>query len=134
MLAALGLGAALAALAAAVSGPPRGAVTDERAKAPAPPVAPPLTSSAVRPRTVVVTAGRRPLERVELRRGDHVALVVRVSRPGDVDLEGLGLTQSATPAAPAIFDVLVEHARAHAIVFRPVVGGREPVGTLVVRG
>ena len=134
MLAALGLGAALAALAAAVSSPPRGVVTDERAKAPGPPAAPPSTSSAVRPRTVVVTAGRRPPQRVELRRGDHAALEVRVSRPGDVDLEGLGLTQSATPAAPAMFDVLVEHPGTHAIFFRPVVGGHEPVGTLVVRG
>jgi hypothetical protein len=63
----------------------------------------------------------------------HVRLRVNVPAPGDVDVHGLGLTESAAPLAPAVFDVLADDPGVYRITFRPVRGRRRDIGALVVR-
>ena len=127
-LLALAVGVAVAALAAAVarspgSGPP--------SEAPAPPAG--ASRDAARPQSIELHAGARPPRRIATRVGSRVLLRVEVPQPGDVELPTLGLTESATPAAAPTFDVLLERAGEHKVVFRPVSDPSQPVGTLVVR-
>ena len=44
---------------------------------------------------------------VELAPGDRLVLSVETRSPGDVELEGLGLTDTASRYEPARFDVLI---------------------------
>jgi hypothetical protein len=65
--------------------------------------------------------------------GAHVLLRVKVPAPGDVDVQGLGLTESATPLAPAVFDILADDPGMYRITFRPVRGRARGIGAVVVR-
>jgi hypothetical protein len=123
------IGVALAALAAAISGPPRPAdfAADERPAEHADP------GPARRPVTVAFDAGQPRSRRTTVGVGSHVIVRVTVPEPGSVDVEGLGLTESATPMAPAVFDVLTDEPGVQELTFRPTRGTARPVGTLVVR-
>ena len=71
--------------------------------------------------------------RVVARVGAHVTVRVDVPVPGEVDLGGLGLTESATPKAPATFDVLLDRPGDYPVTFRPAAGRSQAAGTLLVR-
>jgi hypothetical protein len=62
-----------------------------------------------------------------------VVFRVAVPAPGEVDLDKLGLVDSATPRTPATFDLLLERPGSYEATFRPVGGRSQPAGTLVVR-
>jgi glycine cleavage system aminomethyltransferase T len=70
----------------------------------------------------------------ELLAGRSAVVTVEVSGPGQVELEGLGLTATAEPLTPARFDVLAGEPGRHEVRFTPA--GRnesEVVGVLRVR-
>jgi hypothetical protein len=75
----------------------------------------------------------RPAKRT-LPAGRGATVTVRVGEPGQVTLEGLGLTASADPLTPARFDVLAERPGRHQVSFTPA-GSEEArsLGTLVVK-
>jgi hypothetical protein len=127
-LLALAIGLALAALAALVIGPhdgnPRG--TNAQRTSPA------RRNPAVRPVTLELRAGRPRPSRVVTRVGKHTLVTVEVPAPGEVDLAGVGLTDSATPEAPAAFDLLPDRPGRFEAVFRPAEGPPQPAGLLVV--
>jgi hypothetical protein len=125
----------LAALAASVTQPRR----EEERREPAPP--PPATGT---PEAGPGPAGSRPArlrfsQRGEpatrsLRAGRSAVITVEVAGPGQVELEGLGLTMTAEPLTPAHFDVLAGEPGRHEVRFTPA--GRnesEVVGVLRVR-
>jgi hypothetical protein len=117
---------ALAALAAALSAPPPERDTGERAYRPQ------GTAAAGEVVTVDFDAGRHPPRRDTIRAGSHVVVRVQAPRPGEVAFKRLGLLETATPAAPATFDLLLEDPGTYDATFRPADGGSLRVGTLVV--
>ena len=56
---------------------------------------------------VVALKPEKSLQVVKLAPGDRLILSVATRTPGDVELEGLGLTDSASEYEPARFDVLI---------------------------
>jgi hypothetical protein len=128
----------LAALAASLSRSPRhtGRQTTTRAPSPAPAGGGRLAPErrAARPLTVRFQAGRRP-ERRAIEAGVPASIVVEVPKPGQVVIEGLGLTATAEPLTPARFDVLADRRGERDVQFQPA-GSREPrrIGVLDVRG
>ena len=71
----------------------------------------------------------RPLEP-----GRPATVIVAVDEPGQVEIEGLGLSAAAEPLTPARFDVLVSDEGRHPVRFTPAESGEsELVGTLDVR-
>jgi hypothetical protein len=102
---------------------------------PAPPVEAPsaVAPNPVAERTIRLTASRRG-DRVPVRRlatGTRLTLIVRVDEPSDVEIEDVGLVESAEPLAPARFDLLARPAGGHYVVVRPVAGGAWRVARLV---
>jgi hypothetical protein len=82
--------------------------------------------------TIRFGAGGRP-ETHRLEAGAAATVLVEVGEPGEVRLEGLGLTQPADPLTPARFDLLVERPGPSRVVTEPAGGGSsEVIGTLVV--
>lgn len=73
---------------------------------------------------------RLPEERIS--RTEQSIVEVRVRRPGEVTLEGLGLVQAAGARTPAVFDLFPSRTGRYRAVFRPAGGRPEPLGTLVV--
>jgi hypothetical protein len=51
--------------------------------------------------------------------GQQAVVTVEVPRPGEVELEGLGLSAPAEPLTPARFDVLAREPGRYAVVFAP---------------
>ena len=49
--------------------------------------------------------------------GRPATVLVAVDQPGQVELEGLGLSAAAEPSTPAHFDVLSERIGSHAVRF-----------------
>jgi hypothetical protein len=86
------------------------------------------------PAEVRFEAGGRP----EVRRiegGAATTVMVEVNEPGEVSIDGLGLTQPAEPLTPARFEVLLEQPGSSEVVVDPASGAsREVIGTLVVKG
>jgi hypothetical protein len=76
--------------------------------------------------------GRR--ERRSLAPGAAATVVVASAKPGQVDLEGLGVTDAVQPNTPARFAVLSNSPGTYPVVFRPAGGADdfERVGELVV--
>lgn len=68
-----------------------------------------------------------------VRAGAHVVLTVEVEEPGEVVIEGLDLLASASPRAPAVFDLLVGRPGRYPVLFTPTGGGAKDIGALVVR-
>jgi hypothetical protein len=56
---------------------------------------------------------------VRLTAGRATTLVVPVQRDGQVEVPGLGLSEPATPLAPARFELLVESVGTYQITFTP---------------
>lgn len=78
----------------------------------------------------VPVAAELPLDPIEARVGDQIALVVRVARPGPVTIEGLGRREFAEPGSPARFDLLPLFPGHFDLV---VPGADEPATTIVIR-
>lgn len=119
----------LAALAASLSRPSRkSGETEPTTSQQLPPLVPdPATRAAARVRFSDV--GRPRTVRLPARRA--AVVTVEVSRPGQVELRGLGLTATAEPATPARFDVLGGDAGRHEVRFTPASGARtRTVGVL----
>jgi hypothetical protein len=62
--------------------------------------------------------------------GSQLTVEVRVPRPGEVELEGLGLRASADRLTPARFDLTAQPAGRYAVVFHPARGGERVAGRL----
>ena len=78
----------------------------------------------VRERVLAFRASGRP--RVGYLPAGRAAVVrVSVPKPGEVELEGLGLSAPAEPLTPARFEVLATEQDRHRVRFRPVEGGEE---------
>ena len=77
-------------------------------------------------------ASTRRARRLEV--GRPTTVIVAVDEPGEVLIEGLGLSATAEPLTPARFDVLASEAGRHPVRFTPA-GSREGelVGALDVR-
>jgi hypothetical protein len=71
-------------------------------------------------------------ERRVLRAGSPAVVTVKVKRPGQVALEGLGLTAAAEPLTPARFDVLPSEPGRHYVRFAPAGGQPRVIGVLRV--
>ena len=104
-----------------------------------PPGAPPASSVAA-PRA----GAAEPLEirferpsKLRTRRletGRPTTVIVTVDEPGQVEIEGLGLSAAAEPLTPARFDVLASDEGRHRVRFTPAAMGEgSVVGTLDVR-
>jgi hypothetical protein len=65
--------------------------------------------------------------------GTHLTLTVAVAEPGDVAIPRLGRTASATPDAPAVFDLLAPDPGRYDVLFSPAAGEPSRVGTIVSR-
>jgi hypothetical protein len=104
-------------------------VTPPEADAPTARPRPPLRSDGV----VRFPRGRHPVVRA-LRAGEAAQVVVEVSQPGQVEIEGVGLSEPAEPETPARFDVLLAEPGRYEVAFTPAarVESRR-IGTLVVR-
>jgi hypothetical protein len=124
----LGLSALVAAIAPSPSNRDEG---DDAPPAVETPDEPAVERPVTRPvRLSEPVEGRRiPVERVSS--DTRLTLEVQVSRPGDVELEGLGLRQSADPLAPVRFELLARPDGRYGVRFLPVRGAPELLGTLV---
>jgi len=78
--------------------------------------------------TFAVPAAKHPPVRT-VRAGEHVVVEVAAATAGQASIPALGLSGSAEPGTPAMFDVIVPAGRA-AITFEPTLGSPETIGTL----
>jgi hypothetical protein len=77
--------------------------------------------------------GPRGRRTARLTGGAAATLVVRVEEDGEVALPELGLTEPATPLAPARFELIGDQAGDYEIRFTPAEGGESrAIGRLVV--
>ena len=121
----------LAALVAAVTRPRDPAEPERDTSAPAKPegAAP---SSRRGPVRLAFRAGERPRTR-RVETGRPATVTVEVKVPGQVELQGFGVTEPAAPATPARFDLLPDERGVYPVVFIPAASGvRTRVGRLVV--
>ncbi len=120
----------LAALAAALARPTR------RSDQPEP------STTSVLPELVPEPPARGPValrfaeggkrEREALQSGKSATVTVRVRQPGQVELEGFGLSSAAEPLTPARFDVLAGAPGRHDVRFSPATGEPVVIGVLRV--
>jgi hypothetical protein len=85
------------------------------------------------PKTLEFGSGAKPPTRtVEV--GQPATVLVDVETPGQVEIPSLGLTDTAEPLTPALFEVLVTAKGKHAILAQPAGSDSPPakVGTLKV--
>jgi hypothetical protein len=68
--------------------------------------------------------------RVEAQRGDQVALTVRSTSPGQVEIPAFGLLEDVAPGAPARFDLLPERTGSFEV---RLAGAGRVIGRVVVR-
>jgi hypothetical protein len=118
----------LAAIATSVSRPP-----DRREPAPEPAPAnrgdSPRGGTAAPLEVTFEPSAKPPTERLEA--GRPATVVVQVAEPGQVEIEGLGLSGFADPLTPARFDVLTTQERSHRVRFEAAgTGEAQTVGTL----
>jgi hypothetical protein len=65
--------------------------------------------------------------------GRPATVLVRVGRPGQVEIPLLGVGAPAEPLTPAVFDITAPEARRYPISFTPAAGDKpRPAGTLAV--
>ncbi len=121
----------LAAIATSVSRP--------REKRDPPPEAPPAPamaaprSGAAEPLEIRFERASRPRTR-GLEAGRPATVIVAVDEPGQVEIEGLGLSAAAEPLTPARFDVLASDEGRHPVRFTPAAMSEgSVVGALDVR-
>lgn len=82
--------------------------------------------------TVQVRLDGRERERRRVPAGAHVILTVEVDEPGEVAIEGLDLIDSASPEAPAVFDLLPRRRGRYPVLFTPVGSAARDIGSLLV--
>jgi hypothetical protein len=119
----------LAALAAGLSRP-----SDDSDGEPAGAGQPALTEPSVSGAPAEVRFDASDPRRRAVFAGQAAEVYVEVDRPGQVVIQGLGLSAVAEPVTPARFDVLVERTGSYPLQFVPA--GNEPserAGTLVVK-
>lgn len=75
-------------------------------------------------------AGRPAAETVEP--GVRVVVTVFASKPGQVEVEGLGRIDSVEAGAPAEFDLFTDREGRFDVVYEPVGGKARSLGTLIV--
>lgn len=75
-------------------------------------------------------SGDAPTKRVDS--GEQVIVTVSAETPGEIDFEGLGLSEPVDPLAPAVFDLFTDSPGRYDVLFTPIEGEQRPVGTLVV--
>jgi hypothetical protein len=120
----------LAALAASLSRPAR--KSDEPAPANTSPLQELLPGPEAKgPARLRFSEGGK-LERQTLPADQSAVVTVEVKEPGQVELEGLGLTAAAEPLTPARFDVLAGRPGRHDVRFTPSAGESTLVGVLRV--
>ena len=103
------------------------------------------SGDAVRPATPTANPGRDPLKAAQvsfsaaepaarrLEVGRPATVTVKAAVPGQVEVEGLGLSAPAEPLTPARFEVLAARPGQHPVRFTPVGGGAtRSAGTLRV--
>ncbi len=112
----LGVAAIVAALAGSSSREPQR--TEVLPEAGAKPARPALAPTRIR-----IDGRRAPVTRT-LDTGRATTVVVSVDEPGQVELQGLGLTASAEPHDPAIFDTLPTRRGRYTVLFTPAGGVR----------
>ncbi len=112
----------LAAIVTSVSRPPERAQRDDRSGPPAgstrSPAANPRRNDL--PAQVSFSAAKPGARRLEVGRPGTV--IVKVPLPGQVELEGLGLSASAEPLTPARFEVFAARPGRHRVRFTPSPG------------
>lgn len=122
----------LAALATSVSRPleRRPVPTGDRTDTSTTPEAPAPRS---RPPAHLLFDASRPRTRHRLDPGRQAVVLVTAETPGQVELDGLGLTAPVDPITPARFEVLVNQPVSSAVLYMPA-GTDTPtrVGTLLV--
>jgi len=123
----------MAAVVSTLASPPRRGGDETVATAPAP--SPSATPGVTTPEPVTVTfaaGGRARVRTIEA--GQAATVFVEVSAAGEVTIPSLGLTDTAEPLTPAVFDVLVEEPGEHPIDLAPASGSppSERIGTLKV--
>ena len=88
-----------------------------------------------RPAPISITFSATEPTGRRLRAGRPAAVTVKVPAPGQVELEGLGLSAPAEPVTPARFEVLERRPGRHDVRFTPAEGGEaRSAGTLVIVG
>jgi hypothetical protein len=126
----------LAALVASLSAPQRGRQT-ETSESPSPDAEALLSPGpeSTAPARIRFEASRKK-RTLRLRAGRAAVVTVDVRKPGQVELEGLGLTAAAEPVTAARFDVLVSEPGRYPVRFKPAQGRpAETIGVLrVTRG
>lgn len=118
----------LAALAASVAPPPdkeRDRTATEAVPSPRP---------QAQPAEIRFESGVERPPRRRLAAGSPATVRVNVDVPGQVEIPGLGLIQSAEPGTPALFDVLVPEAGRYEVVYTPLDGRPRRIGVIDVRG
>lgn len=114
----------LAAIASSIAQPPEGddgdSATEEAPtrQGATPSASPQPGTPAASATTIRFPAATKPTTR-RLEQGRPATLLVEVEGAGQVDIPGLGLTQSAEPLTPARFEVLVSEPGTYRIVVDP---------------
>jgi hypothetical protein len=120
----------LVAVVTSVTPPPAERDDDDPApsiRAPSAGAPSPVAERTIRLRTPR-SRSRVPVRRV--RTGTRLTVIVRVRKASEVEIEGMGLLQSAEPLSPARFDLLATPAGGHDVVVHPVSGGSRRVARL----
>ena len=121
----------VAAVVAAVAGPTSRDPGTASTPAPRPDTAP--AGAAGPPARVRVDGRGAPVTR-RLEVGRATTVVVSVAEPGQVELEGLGLTEPAEPRDPAVFETLPIEGGRYRILFAPAGDVRtRALGVLISR-
>ncbi|MGI8945811.1 MAG: hypothetical protein ACR2GL_06185 [Thermoleophilaceae bacterium] len=123
----------LAAIATSLSGPSEGGED----AAPIPPVqqAPPATERTGETELVTIPFSTRGDRRTALLAAGRAAVVtVEVTRPGEVELRGLGLSAPAEPLTAARFEFFGRRTGTYDVRFTPVAGEPRTIGKLRVLG
>ena len=71
------------------------------------PLVGPVAETGVLVRETIDAAAKRP-STIEVQAGDQLQLRVTARRPGTIELAKLGADEDVDPAAPALFDVLLD--------------------------
>ena len=120
----------IAAIATSLSGPDNREEKTERSRAePATPSAGPQPEGTEPAAISFTTQGTPVTER--LGSGRAAAVIVEVGRPGQVELAGLGLSDTADPLTPARFDVFERRPGSYDVRFIPAQSGEvQTIGEL----
>lgn len=123
----------LTALAASLAPAPKKRATSAPTAPPTTATSPPTPAAAPQQLSFRATPSGRRLTVRTAPVGGHVVIQVKVATAGDVAIPSLGLTASAEPGTPAMFDVIVPAGRADVTFAEPFAPPRT-IGALVGKG